>query len=442
MNRVWFITAATALAVALAGPPSISAQVCAGDCNGDRQVMVDELVSGVDIALHGSAADACAALDADGDDTVRIHELLAAVRRALEGCPALAYPRDGELRLNQMQVLGTHNSSHIRADPLVLEQIGTALATLWGYDHIPLMEQFDTERIRQIELDVYYDPQGGLYASPYALRFVTNDPNARLPELEAPGFKVMHVQDLDYRSVCPTFVGCLEEVKAWSDAHPRHLPIMILVEAKEDVLPDIGLGFVVPLPIGAAEFDALDAEIRSVFPPDRLITPDDVRGTHATLREAVQTDGWPTLGESRGKVLFCLDNEGKRGLYLQGHPSLQGRILFTSAPPDAPDAAFRKLNSSIGDFDEIQAAVRAGLVVRTRADADTIEARNNDTRTRDAAIASGAQWVSTDYPVPDPDFGTGYMVEIPMGTPARCNPLIAPAGCTSLDIENPAHLVD
>ena len=45
---------------------------------------------------------------------------------------------------------------------------------------------------------------------------------------------------------------------------------------------------------------------------------------------------------------------------------------------------------------------------------------------RDAAIASGAQFVSTDYPVPDPDFGTGYMVAIPDGMPARCNPISAP----------------
>jgi hypothetical protein len=107
---------------------------------------------------------------------------------------------------------------------------------------------------------------------------------------------------------------------------------------------------------------------------------------------------------------------------------------------DAPEAAFRKLNDPVGDFDEIQAAVRAGFVVRTRSDADTMEARTNNTTPRDMAIASGAQWVSTDYPEPDPDFGTGFKVEIPDGTPARCNPLIAPEGCTSLDIENPAHL--
>jgi len=59
---------------------------------------------------------------------------------------------------------------------------------------------------------------------------------------------------------------------------------------------------------------------------------------------------------------------------------------------------------------------------------------------RDAALASGAQWISTDYPVPNPAFGTGYQVMIPMGTPGRCNPVSAPPDCTSLDIENPQDL--
>ena len=40
---------------------------------------------------------------------------------------------------------------------------------------------------------------------------------------------------------------------------------MILVEAKDDFVP--GTGFAIPIPIGTPEFDALDAEIRSVFPP-------------------------------------------------------------------------------------------------------------------------------------------------------------------------------
>jgi len=139
-------------------------------------------------------------------------------------------------------------------------------------------------------------------------------------------------------------------------------------------------------------------------------------------------------------VLFTLDNAAKRNDYIAGHPSLAGRILFTNAEPGDPDAAFVEDNDALGDHDRIQQLVTAGYVVRTRTDSDTVEARNNDTRARDAAIDSGAQWISTDYPVPDPQTGTSYQVAMPMGLPGRCNPINAPPASTSRDIEDPAHL--
>ena len=354
--------------------------------------------------------------------------------------PTTPYPHDNQLRLNQIQVLGTHNSYHIQPRPEVMaffQRLSPDLARGVAYTHIPLEQQFSNQGIRQIELDVWADPDGGKYTDPRALRLAKLPP-PDVPELLEPGFKVLHIQDLDFMSTCYTFVNCLKTIKAWAEAHPLHLPIMILVETKDDELP--GNVWVVPIPIRAAQLDALDAEIRSVLPPSKLITPDDVRGSHATLEEAILTDGWPTLGQSRGKLLFTLDNEGiQKTEYLKDHPSLRGRILFVSSAPGAPESAFVKLNSSISDFDAIQRVVAAGYIVRTRADADTEEARANDTRTRDAALSSGAQFVSTDYPVPNLNFST-YQAAIPGGTPARCNPVSAPPDCTSLEIENPAEL--
>ncbi len=95
-----------------------------------------------------------------------------------------------------------------------------------------------------------------------------------------------------------------------------------------------------------------------------------------------------------------------------------------------------KRNNPLGGIEEIQDLVSRGYIVRTRADADTLEARFGMTTRRDAALASGAQFVSTDYPVPNPDFGTGYFVEIPDGAPARCNPVNAPAGCRNGALED------
>jgi hypothetical protein len=59
---------------------------------------------------------------------------------------------------------------------------------------------------------------------------------------------------------------------------------------------------------------------------------------------------------------------------------------------------------------------------------------------RDTALASGAQFVSTDYPVPDPLIDPEFSVGLPGGVVARCNPLITPDWCSDTDIEDPALL--
>jgi len=343
-------------------------------------------------------------------------------------------PADGNLKLNQIQIVGTHNSYHAGIAP--------SEARIWQakysqayqgleYKHPPLSQQFDGG-VRQIELDIYADSKGGLYAHPSGPSMVAAaglppDPNFD-PEgvMLKPGFKVMHVQDIDYRSNCQPFVACLQQVRQWSHAHPGHIPIFILVETKQDI-PQ-GLQLTQPEPFTSATFDALDAEIRSVFSVGEMITPDDVRGRYATLEQAVLAGNWPSLESSRGKVVFLMDQRPVGPVYLAGHPSLRGRVIFTNAAPGEPDAAFLERND--GPPAEIAALVRKGYLVRTRTDADTKEARVNDTAHRDAMIASGAQILSTDYPVAEPaKWPGGFSVSLPGSSVARCNPVDAPANC-------------
>jgi len=59
---------------------------CVGDCNGNRVVTLDELITGVNIALDVLPARECQPLDGDGSDTATINELTAAVNAALNGC--------------------------------------------------------------------------------------------------------------------------------------------------------------------------------------------------------------------------------------------------------------------------------------------------------------------------------------------------------------------
>lgn len=344
--------------------------------------------------------------------------------------------QDAPIRLNEIQVLGTHNSYKTAIDaPLMrrLEQEDPAQARALDYAHPPLAEQLDAG-VRSLELDVFHDPEGGRYAEPYGLTLMAEqgaapdrpyDPDGRM---EAPGFKVLHVQDIDFRSNCLTLQRCLQAVRQWSDAHPHHVPIIITMNLKDG--PIDRPGFTRPLPFDRAALDALDDAVRRALGPERLITPDDVRGDYPTLEAAVRAGNWPRLDAARGRVLLVLDERGdKLARYRTGHPSLRGRALFGNYATGTPEAAVRIVNDPLGAGTTIRRLVEQGYLVRTRADANTVEARRGDTRRREAAFASGAHVVTTDYYRPDPSFGTGYRVVLPGGPPARCNPVARPASC-------------
>jgi hypothetical protein len=334
----------------------------------------------------------------------------------LAPAPLTANALPSDVRLNQMQVIATHNAYHIEPDWAVnVPAVGLA------YSHVPLDQQFSNEKVRQVELDVHPDPDG------------------LFRPLGHPGYKVFHIEGLDENATCETFHQCLQVIKNWSDAHPAHMPIGVQLEIKDGgEVP--GASPRSPF-MTTALFDALDAEITDVFPPERLITPDDIRGSHSTLEQAVLTDGWPRIDDVRGRMMFVMDNtdDTHQALYLAGHPSLQGRMIFVPSEPGRPEAAFLKMNDPSGANQALIAQrVAAGYMVRTRADDPVTTVLAGDTTQRDAALASGAQWVSTDYEVPglSTRWNSTYVAEIPGGTPARCNPINAPADCTNAAIED------
>jgi hypothetical protein len=65
---------------------SIAVPACVGDCNRDGAVTVDELLTGVNIALGNLPIDRCTAFDTNADGAVTIDELLTAVNNALGIC--------------------------------------------------------------------------------------------------------------------------------------------------------------------------------------------------------------------------------------------------------------------------------------------------------------------------------------------------------------------
>ena len=109
--------------------------------------------------------------------------------------------------------------------------------------------------------------------------------------------------------------------------------------------------------------------------------------------------------------------------------------MFTMSEPGSSEAAIFSDTDPIGNGDEIEALVRDGFIIRSRADnAEDGEADNNDTTRLQAAISVGAHSISTDYP--EEVDGIEYWVEIPNGNPVACNPISAPIDCTPERVES------
>jgi Phosphoinositide phospholipase C, Ca2+-dependent len=342
--------------------------------------------------------------------------------------------QDRVVHLNQIQVIGSHNSYNLGFAPSEEKFARTQNPKEYEsleYHHASLTAQLDGG-VRQLEIDIMQDPKGGRFAHPKIVKLTKQ---AGLPpdpdfdpqhEMDKPGFKVIHIADLNQRSSCLLFTDCLREIRTWSNAHPAHVPLFLLIETKHGRTESIP-NSVEAEPFTTETFDALDKEIRSVFLDDEMILPDGVRGRYPTLDAAVRAGNWPTLAQSRGKVIFLMDQKNAGPAYTAGHPLLEGRVLFTNSDPGRADAAFVEENE--GTPQVIDQLVREGYIVRARADESTIAARNNDTKRRDALLRSGAQMISTDYPLSEPSKWTGYSVGFANGLPARCNVINAPSKC-------------
>jgi hypothetical protein len=342
---------------------------------------------------------------------------------------------DHNLRMNDIMTIGTHNSYKQTISEPIMQIVKRAAPEGWvglDYTHPPLLEQLE-DGARAIELDIYHDPDGGLYAQPAGMRLTHQeiDP-AYIAAMSHPGMKVQHIQDIDFRSSVLTYVEGLQIIRAWSLARPDHVPILITMNTS-DGPSRMPTGAEAP-PFDEAAYDALDAEIASVFPPGAVITPDIVRGDYPTLRQAVLERGWPSLGEARGKVLIAVDETGRRREALRGtRKSLEGRMCFVNSDDEADDNAYYTLNE-MADGPRIIELVKAGFIVRTRSDTDTLEARSNDITRRDWALRSGAQYVSTDYRRPETRL-SDYQVRLPGDQVAVANPQRSPERCAGIAIE-------
>ncbi len=297
----------------------------------------------------------------------------------------------GKLRFNQLQYIGTHNSYHIAPNVALVtlakltdykESDAWPAAKLYqalDYTHPSLTIQLELG-MRQFEIDIHYDPQGGKFAQPGALRALQAsdvpttfvfDPEGRM---EQPGFKVFH-GGTDVLSTCLTLKDCLGEIKSWSDANSRHLPIVIQIEAKVGAKPALANAYTPPdePPFDLRAWASLESEISEVLGRDKVFTPADAQGDHSSLSKAIKGTGWPTLDEMAGHFVFLLLNkETETNSYHRALPNLTERLFFTSHTLDHRNAGWFRIPDP--DYPDLRRVIRNGQLATVQADTHTIEA--------------------------------------------------------------------
>jgi hypothetical protein len=309
-------------------------------------------------------------------------------------------PAAMSLRLNQIQVIGTHNSYHLRP-PAALLKAAIAQhkdAKEWDYSRQPLDQQLD-QGVRSFELDL---------------------------NLSDKGWQVMHVPIFDAGTTVPTFSEALRVIRKWSESHPRHIPISVLLELKEEGFK-LSRSYRRPQPQDLAK---LDEEIREVFSSEMILTPDDVRGQHKTLWEAVHAGNWPTLSKVAGQVFVILHEGGpNRAAYLDGHPALEGRAMFVESDLAQPHSAVLIRNDPYDA--EIDGLARQGYFIRTRVDSQG----NLESARRERALAGGAHVLTTDYPYGEIEAERAF--GLADRAPARINPVTGPENCRGTIVREP-----
>ena len=326
---------------------------------------------------------------------------------------SLVHAQDSLIHLNDIRILASHNSYKKLPDPKVIrfltkfrKQLGSSNDPIQlDYGHLTLEQQLNDYSIRGFELDVYYDPKGGLYRKRKLNRFICGQKvRVKDPLMKKPGFKVLHIPDVDFETNYLTFIQALTELKNWSIKNPNHSPIFVNVEAKGSSAANESkflriIGFKKALRMDSIAYRQLDMEINAVFNQENLLTPKDLQASFASIKERLAFQGWPLLSDCLGKIIFILQGDND-DLYKKSLLQGEDRTMFVYDEPEGENTAFVIRNNSLGIENEIRELTKR-YIIRTRTDAGTIEARENNYTSFKSVLTSNAQIISTDYYKPD-----------------------------------------
>ena len=159
------------------------------------------LIAAVTASLLGMAGPAFAACDLSAPDAIHAGDA-SCVRPWL----------DANMRINQLQFVGTAESYKLAPSDAMLSLIrmgGKKDAEALDFSEPPLADQLNAGA-RSLEFDIAYDPKGGLFKNPAGASMADEllDPTY-VDAMSQPGFKVIHVLDVDFHSSCLALKDCL-----------------------------------------------------------------------------------------------------------------------------------------------------------------------------------------------------------------------------------------
>jgi hypothetical protein len=344
-------------------------------------------------ATASTEGDGGTSADAEVDDRTMIVEpppsddALALPDRIGPGRPDSATPQvDGNvtttLTIEALQVAGTHNSYHV------------APAIAFDASHkytMPPLDQQLAGGVRAFELDLHLRADGV--------------------------FEIYHISVIDPNTTCSTLTDCLGVVATWSNAHPRHVPIFIWFELKDDTGGQ---------PIN--DLVPIETTILKVFPKEQLITSAWLRGAYASPRERILMSGWPALQEARGKIMFSIiTRDARTQQYAHDFTSLDDRLMFVNPTPAQYDQSWASITKmdDLLDSASIAKAHTAHLLID--ANVCAINMSDDQCQTRlTSGVSAGIHMLHDDLPFPIS--GRTYSLKLPGGSPG-CNPVTAPPSC-------------
>ncbi len=283
---------------------------------------------------------------------------------------------DAGLKFNELRYTATHNSYQTESVD-VLKQIYGKLSDL-TFGLVP-------ENMAKFASPTLTDQlNSGIYSFEIDIEVFDRDGDI--------SFTCMHSPCLEMTTSCYDFALAMKEIAMWSDNNPGHLPITVIIEPKEIFLP---LEDMKVLNLDYAK--ELDKTLKEAL-GGRLFTPADMLRDYESFGAMRRADDWCKVSDMLGKVLIlfheCNTTEG----YIELDPTLRAQAMFPmlrAKDIDRDCASFLLINKPESEFDDIQEALDNKFIVRTRAD----EFTKVSEKRREKAFESGAQIISTDYPV-------------------------------------------